>query len=338
MQDLKALEGKSLAELREIGKALGIPHLMMKKKDLIEKILNFTQDGGVADTETQQSPAEAPKKTRRPRIAKTESTQASVEIREQPAAQTTTTPTPAAPKEGGKRRGRPSRKEQAAPSFAGTDTSKPEIKKIALDGETCPGMHEEPQTLPTTHPTEEIITKDDFAVEIAGEGVLSQIVTDIHLYEGEQLRIVNVIALVDEYNDCRNAYLTSQKDVLLGLSHRAISTSNNEDSAVHLSSTGDHVLDIVSMPGAVNVRVVTLLSLILTVSGVDCAATLSLLRSLIDLIVSFELSLALKGQPLCDSCSSSGLAVVNVTDGADVYVGLSGIIMFLCHWYFLLNR
>ena len=55
MQDLKALEGKSLAELREIGKALGIPHLMMKKKDLIEKILNFTQDGGVADTETQQS-------------------------------------------------------------------------------------------------------------------------------------------------------------------------------------------------------------------------------------------------------------------------------------------
>ena len=78
MQDLKALEGKSLAELREIGKALGIPLLMMKKKDLIEKILNFTQDGGVADTETQQSPAEAPKKTRRPRIAKTESAQASV--------------------------------------------------------------------------------------------------------------------------------------------------------------------------------------------------------------------------------------------------------------------
>lgn len=106
MQDLKALEGKSLAELREIGKALeSSPY--DEKKDLIEKILNFTQDGGVADTETQQSPAEAPKKTRRPRIAKTESAQASVEIREQPAAQTTTTPTPAATKESGKRRGRP---------------------------------------------------------------------------------------------------------------------------------------------------------------------------------------------------------------------------------------
>lgn len=129
MQDLKALEGKSLAELREIGKALGIPHLMMKKKDLIEKILNFTQDGGVADTETQQSPDTAPKKTRRPRIAKTESAQASVEIREQPATQTTTTTTPAATKEGGKRRGRPPRKEQVAPSIAATDTPKTELKK-----------------------------------------------------------------------------------------------------------------------------------------------------------------------------------------------------------------
>ena len=34
MQDLKALEGKSLAELREIGKALGIPHLMMAEFNL----------------------------------------------------------------------------------------------------------------------------------------------------------------------------------------------------------------------------------------------------------------------------------------------------------------
>ena len=172
MQDLKALEGKSLAELREIGKALGIPHLMMKKKDLIEKILDFTKDGGTPAAEMQQSPAEAPKKTRRPRIAKTESTQASVEIREQPAAQTTTTPTPAAPKEGGKRRGRPSRKEQAAPSIAATDAPKTELKKIPREEGPAQEIHEEQQPLPATRPAEEIITKDDFAGEIAGEGVL----------------------------------------------------------------------------------------------------------------------------------------------------------------------
>jgi len=172
MQDLKALEGKSLAELHEIGKALGIPHLMMKKKDLIEKILNFTQDGGVADTETQQSPAEAPKKTRRPRIAKTESAQASVEIREQPAAQTTTTPTPAATKESGKRRGRPPRKVQAALSVAATDIPQTELIKIPREEEPVREIHEEQPPLPATRPAEEVITKDDFAGEIAGEGVL----------------------------------------------------------------------------------------------------------------------------------------------------------------------
>lgn len=172
MQDLKALEGKSLAELREIGKALGIPHLMMKKKDLIEKILNFTQDGGVADTETQQSPAEAPKKTRRPRIAKTESAQASVEIREQPATQTTTTPTPAATKESGKRRGRPPRKVQAALSVAATDIPQTELIKIPREEEPVREIHEEQPPLPATRPAEEVITKDDFAGEIAGEGVL----------------------------------------------------------------------------------------------------------------------------------------------------------------------
>ena len=172
MQDLKALEGKSLAELREIGKALGIPLLMMKKKDHIEKILNFTQDGGVADTETQQSPAEAPKKTRRPRIAKTESAQASVEIREQPAAQTTTTPTPAATKESGKRRGRPPRKVQAALSVAATDIPQTELIKIPREEEPVREIHEEQPPLPATRPAEEVITKDDFAGEIAGEGVL----------------------------------------------------------------------------------------------------------------------------------------------------------------------
>ena len=172
MQDLKALEGKSLAELREIGKALGIPHLMMKKKDLIEKILNFTQDGGVADTETQQSPAEAPKKTRRPRIAKTESAQASVEIREQPAAQTTATPPPAATKERGQRRGRPPRKVQAALSVAATDIPQTELIKIPREEEPVREIHEEQPPLPATRPAEEVITKDDFAGEIAGEGVL----------------------------------------------------------------------------------------------------------------------------------------------------------------------
>ena len=120
--------------------------------------------------------------------------------------------------------------------------------------------------------------------------------------------------------------------MLLGLSHRAVRCSNYQDSAVHLSCTGDHVLNVVSMSRAVNVSVVTLVGLVLNVSGVDCDATLSLFRSLIDHIVSFVLSLTLQSQSLGDSSSQSGLTMVNVTDGANVYMGFGSFKFSLCHW------
>ena len=68
----------------------------------------------------------------------------------------------------------------------------------------------------------------------------------------------------------------------LGLSHGAVGGSDNQDGAVHLSSAGDHVLDIVGVARAVNVSIVTRLGLILDVSGVDGDTTLALLGSLID--------------------------------------------------------
>ena len=42
MQDLDALKGKSLAELREIAKLLGIGNVMLKKRELMEKIAEAT--------------------------------------------------------------------------------------------------------------------------------------------------------------------------------------------------------------------------------------------------------------------------------------------------------
>ena len=42
MQDFNALEGKSLAELREIGRALGVGNVMLKKKELLEQIRAVT--------------------------------------------------------------------------------------------------------------------------------------------------------------------------------------------------------------------------------------------------------------------------------------------------------
>ena len=44
MQDLDALKGKSLAELREIAKVLGIGNVMLKKRELMEKIAEATAE------------------------------------------------------------------------------------------------------------------------------------------------------------------------------------------------------------------------------------------------------------------------------------------------------
>ncbi len=51
MQDLSALNGKTIAELREIGKALGITDLTLKKKDLIARIAEIAaaEDDGAAE-------------------------------------------------------------------------------------------------------------------------------------------------------------------------------------------------------------------------------------------------------------------------------------------------
>ena len=92
-----------------------------------------------------------------------------------------------------------------------------------------------------------------------------------------------MIALVQEYDDVGNANLTGQQDVLAGLGHRAVGSGYNQDSTVHLRSAGDHVLNIVSVAGAVNVSIVTLVGLILNVSGVDRDSACLLFGRLIDL-------------------------------------------------------
>ena len=166
---------------------------------------------------------------------------------------------------------------------------------------------------------------------VAGELVLVQSLTDLHLDQLQQLLVVHLIALVQEDHDGGHAHLTGQQDVLLGLSHGAVGGGDDQDSAVHLSSAGDHVLDIVGVARAVHVGIVTGVSLILHVSGVDGDTTLALLGSLIDVGVVGELGVALHGQHLGDGSGQSGLAVVNVADGANVDMGLGALEFLLSH-------
>ena len=121
--------------------------------------------------------------------------------------------------------------------------------------------------------------------------------------------------------------------MLTGLLQRAVGTCNDEDCAVHLCCTGDHVLDIVSVAGAVNVCVVTLSGLILNVSGVDRDTSCSLFGRVIDLVISHELDVAVaERQVLGDRCGQRGLAVVDVTDRTDINMGFGSLKLLLCHF------
>ncbi len=91
---------------------------------------------------------------------------------------------------------------------------------------------------------------------VARELVLREQLADFELDQLEQLRVVDHVDLVQEHDQRRHADLTGEQDVLAGLRHRAVGGRHDQDRAVHLRRAGDHVLHIVGVAGAVDMRVV----------------------------------------------------------------------------------
>jgi hypothetical protein len=112
----------------------------------------------------------------------------------------------------------------------------------------------------------------------------------------------------------------------LRLRHRAVSGGDDEDRAVHLGGTGDHVLHIVSVAGAIDVRIVTRQAVSYSTCAVvdgDAAFALFFRRGLSMLAYVHEgFGAAGFGQNLGDGSGQRRLAMVDVTDGADVAVRL----------------
>ncbi|CAI9001995.1 Anti restriction protein [Pseudomonas sp. IT-P218] len=162
-------------------------------------------------------------------------------------------------------------------------------------------------------------TDDDRSV-VAWEVIGGQQVANFHLNQFQQLSVVYQVSLVQENHDVRNAYLTGQQDVLTGLWHRTISGRANQDRAVHLGSTSDHVLHVVSVTWAVNVSVVTNVRVVLDVRGVDGDTTSFFFWSAVDLVEFNYGRTENFGADASQSSGQSGFTVVNVADGANVYV------------------
>src|SRR5512135_1442553 len=174
-------------------------------------------------------------------------------------------------------------------------------------------------------------TDDDGGV-VAGEVVLGQEFADLHFDELKQFGVVDHVGLVHVDDDVGHANLTGQQDVLAGLGHGAVGGGHDQDGAVHLGCTGNHVLDVVGVAGAVDVGVVTLGGLVLDVGGVDGDAARLLFGRGINLVILLGSTAKLLRQNGGDRRGQGGLAVVNVSNGANVYVRLGPLEFFLSHF------
>ena len=184
MEDLATLEGKTLKELREIAKAFGIASDKLSKRTIIKIIAGGGEESSVPDQE-QSAPVavESPKEQqsqpkrrgRKPRAEKVEvATEPTPEVAE--VAETTTEevtkPAEAEVKVESKRRGRPKKGEKPQKRVR---TEKVEVEPAAesVSEEVAAPEQVEPQAEePVAEPE---ITKDDFAAEVIGEGVLELI-------------------------------------------------------------------------------------------------------------------------------------------------------------------
>ena len=109
-----------------------------------------------------------------------------------------------------------------------------------------------------------------------------------------------------------------------------------QDRAVHLGGAGDHVLDVIGVARAVDVRVMPVRGRVLDVARRDgenlrlVAAALRLGRFR-DLVVRHELGPPLVGGHLREGGGERGLAVVDVSDRADVDVRFAAVEFLFSH-------
>ena len=191
MEDLIAIQGKSIAELREIAKVLGITENKLSKKELIARISSIGADNTTAAVSEEPVVAadiapSAPQKRKRTRLGsvkievarkssteeKTEEvkneTESDVENKAKDVAESSTESTPTAPassEEVVKETPIQPKKRGRKPKNVAAETTTP----VAED---TTSIAEESQEEPAKEENDKPITKDDFTAEVFGEGVL----------------------------------------------------------------------------------------------------------------------------------------------------------------------
>nr|GME08532.1 Uncharacterised protein [Ipomoea batatas] len=153
----------------------------------------------------------------------------------------------------------------------------------------------------------------------------------------KKLLIINLVLFVEKHHHIRDPHLLSQQNVFFSLGHRPIGAGNHQNSPVHLGGSGNHILDVIRVAGAVHVRVVPILGLVLHRGGVNRNPTGSLLRGGVDFVVFLRGGVSVGGQGHGewtkwvervgvkeeDKISFEGFEEVGVEEGAYGYTNLA---------------
>ncbi|MBR4843992.1 MAG: transcription termination factor Rho [Alistipes sp.] len=208
MQDLETLEGKTIVELREIAKSIGIAPSTMKKQELFEKIVEFATAAAAqseSSAEVEAESQQAPRRGRRPRMASVKVSEAprrkdntennetinnteTSEVEEQPVA--IAEPVEVEVSKPAKRRGRKPKAAVVEESVDIVPEENIEPQVIEQEGDVAEeeniddaendedgdifyddDSYDEEENIDEEY-SEDHVTKDDFTAVIEGEGVL----------------------------------------------------------------------------------------------------------------------------------------------------------------------
>ena len=128
------------------------------------------------------------------------------------------------------------------------------------------------------------------------------------------------------------ANLAGQEDVFTSLRHGAVSCGYNQNSTIHLGSTGDHVFNIVCVTGAVHVGIVSVFGFVFYVGGVNGNTAFSFFGCSINFCIALHYGTAGFGQAGGDCCGQCGLTMVYVADGTNVYMRFCAFVLFFRHF------
>ena len=153
-----------------------------------------------------------------------------------------------------------------------------------------------------------------------------------HFDQFNQFRVVHLVGFVQEDHHCRHFHLTRQQHMLAGLRHGAIRCADDEDCAVHLGGTRNHVLDVVTVSRAIHMGVVTGIRLVFHMTNRNRDTTFAFFRRVVDVfVVHTKVAFIRHVHHFGDGRRQRGFPMVNVTDGTDVDVRLTALELLFSH-------